>query len=104
VIWTRTTTRTVFLTFSVKQETKTAFLKRKVIIQFLLASLKALTNTENCSKIWPCMYSVENLPMRAKERQNRKMIKLLEQYSGSQVAFGTTSRVMGGNRKPEQVF
>jgi hypothetical protein len=45
------------------------------------------------------MYSGENLPMRAKERQNRKMIKLLEQFSGSQAAFGTTFRVTGGYEK-----
>ncbi len=48
------------------------------IIQFLLASLK--THTKNCSEIRPCMYSGENLSMRAKERQNRKLFMLLEQF------------------------
>jgi hypothetical protein len=42
--------------------------------------------------------------MRAKERQNRKSIKVLEQFSGSQAAFGTTFRVTGGYRKAGTSF
>jgi hypothetical protein len=49
-------------------------------------------------------YIGEKLPMRAKERQNRKSIKVLEQFSGSQAAFGTTFKVTGGYRKGGKSF
>jgi hypothetical protein len=50
------------------------------------------------------MYIGENLPMGANQAQIRKLIRLLEQFSGSQAAFGTTFRVTGGYRKAGTSF
>ncbi len=82
-----------------------AYLKRKMNIKFLLASLKQLANFN--SKI--VLKAVLNLGSRFPSLLlvvffSVQYDRILEQFSGSQAAFGTTFRVAGGYRKAGTSF
>jgi hypothetical protein len=68
--------------------------KEKINIRFLLASLKILCNFKECSES-----RINSFPAFLPEFLQCTMFVhgwLLEQFSGSQAAFGTTFRVTGG--------